>query len=146
MSQTALDRIKELEAKAAETIKEVESRASEEIRALRQGAVSELVKRISEAKQVLADLEVQYKALTGRDFSGNKIATSEAKPAKTGEYNQFASAEELAAVLKSAGGTLNRKGFNTAGYSLKSAVTFAKANPGLFSFEQKGPQGSVTLK
>ena len=138
MSVTALDKIKEIENKAAE-----------EIKALKQTAVSELVKsivvakeKLQEAKDYLGSLELEYKQLTGKDLQGNKV---EARAAK-GSYREFANSAELADTLRKNGGTLNRKGFNNAGYSLKSAIQLAKANPGEYEYTQTGPQGSVTLK
>jgi len=127
---------------ALDKIKEIENKAAEEIKALRQSAVTELVKKIAEAKETLAALEKQYSELTGRDFTGAKIV---AKSKNASGYQDFTGSEELEKLLQVSGGTLNRKGFNSAGYSLKSAIQIAKADPKTFSFEQKGPQGSVSL-
>jgi hypothetical protein len=53
----------------------------------------------------------------------------------------------LVELLKAAPGKrLSRKGFNDAGYGLKSAVTVAKASSKVFGFQQNGAQGEVWLK
>ena len=125
---------------ALDKIKEIEQRAQDEIKALRAGAVSEVVKKISEAKELLANLQQQYTELTGRDFSGKPVA-----PTK-GKYAEVTDPETLEKLLKQGGGKLNRKGFTDLGYSLKSALKVAKATPQRFAFTQKGPQGDVSLK
>lgn len=138
MSVTALDKIREIENKAAE-----------EIKVLKQTAVTELVKsivvakeKLQEARDFLSKLELDYRELTGKDFQGNKVEVRAPK----GNYREFSNSTELAELLRKSGGTLNRKGFNQAGYSLKSAIQLAKANPGEYEYTQTGPQGTVSLK
>ena len=61
MSLSALDKIKAIEEKAAQ-----------EIAALKAEAVSEVVKKLSEAKAVVAALEKEYEELTGKTVTGEK--------------------------------------------------------------------------
>ena len=61
MSLSALDKIKAIEEKAAK-----------EIAALKAEAVSEVVKKLSEAKAVVAALENEYEELTGKTVTGVK--------------------------------------------------------------------------
>jgi len=61
MSLSALDKIKAIEEKAAK-----------EIAALKAEAVSEVVKKLSEAKAVVAALEKEYEELTGKTVTGEK--------------------------------------------------------------------------
>jgi hypothetical protein len=62
MSQTALDKIKA-----------IEEEAQKKIAALKQEAVTELVKKIAEAKSVLSALEEEYSSLTGKTLKGDKV-------------------------------------------------------------------------
>lgn len=64
---------------ALEKINEIQERANAEILQLRREAVSEVVKKISETKATLAELEAQYIALTGKDLRGESAAAPEAK-------------------------------------------------------------------
>lgn len=79
MLQTALDKIKA-----------IEEEAQKKIAALKQEAVTELVKKIAEAKAVLSSLEAEYSSLTGKDLKGEKA---------TGTRRRL-SAEEKAALAE----------------------------------------------
>ena len=57
---------------ALEKIQAIQERASKEIEALKTEAVSEIAKKLSEAKSVVADLERQYEELTGKTVKGEK--------------------------------------------------------------------------
>jgi len=63
MSLSALDKIKELKEKTAK-----------DIAALTAEGVSELTKKISETKTILADYQRQYEELTGKPATGAKVA------------------------------------------------------------------------
>ncbi len=132
-----------MELSAFEKIREIQARADQEIKQLRQQAISEVVRRLSEAKELVKDLEIQYTSLTGKNLKGEAVTGSKSKPAK----KDFSSVEELTDVLtKAPGRKLNRKGFSVVGYSLKSAIGLARQNPKSFDFLRKGPQGEVWLK
>ena len=128
---------------ALEKIQEIQALADQEIKDLRQQAVSEVVRRLSEAKALVKELEAQYTQLTGKNLKGETVESSRARSVK----DSLSSPQELTAILQGAPGKrLNRKGINDAGFSLKSALTLAKASPNLFGWEQNGPQGEVWLK
>ena len=55
---------------ALEKIQAIQNRANREIESLKSEAVSDVVKRLSEAKSVVADLERQYEELTGKTVRG----------------------------------------------------------------------------
>src|SRR5674476_10121 len=55
-----------------EIIQEIQDRANKEIAALKTEAVSDLVKKISETKTLLADYQKQYEELTGKTVTGEK--------------------------------------------------------------------------
>jgi len=59
-------------ASAIEKIQAIQDRANREIEALKSEAVSDVVKRLSEAKSAVADLERQYEELTGKTVRGEK--------------------------------------------------------------------------
>lgn len=129
---------------ALEKIQEIQAKADQEIRELRQQAVSEVVRRLSEAKALVKELEAQYTQLTGKNLKGE--AVEGAKPSRSAKA-EFSGEKELAALLETAPNKrLNRKGINDAGFSLKSALLVAKSAPKVFGFEQNGPQGEVWLK
>lgn len=128
---------------ALEKIQEIQARADQEIKELRQQAISEVVRRLSEAKALVQELEAQYTSLTGKNLKGETVEAPKAKSAKA----EITSEQALTALLQGASGKrLNRKGINDAGFSLKSALTVAKSAPKVFGFEQNGPQGEVWLK
>lgn len=130
-------------ASALEKIQQIQAKADQEIKQLKEQAVSEVVRRLSEAKQLVKDLEAQYTGLTGKNLKGETVGSK--KPAIVREV--FTDPEGLTVALQKAPEKkLNRKGFSDAGYSLKSALAIAKKNPKTFGFEQNGPQGSVWLK
>jgi len=57
---------------ALEKIQAIQNRANREIESLKSEAVSDVVKRLSEAKSVVADLERQYEELTGKTVRGEQ--------------------------------------------------------------------------
>jgi hypothetical protein len=57
---------------ALEIIQEIQDRANKEIAALKAEAVSEIVKKISETKALLADYQKEYEELTGKTVTGEK--------------------------------------------------------------------------
>ncbi len=127
---------------AIEKIQEIQAKADQEIRELKQQAISEVVRRLSEAKELVRELESQYTALTGKDLRGETVV-----PKRVPRGAASIGARDLAGLLKNAPGKrLNRKGFIDAGFSLKSALIVAKADPETFGFQQNGPQGEVWLK
>lgn len=128
-----------------EKIKAIRERADKEIEAIKAEAVSEVVKRISETKELLASLQAEYGELTGKDFKGRRVrkATRGGSTSAKADVNDE---KELADILKKADGNrLNRKGFNDLGYNLRSAIKIAKSDK-KFGFSQNGPQGEVWLK
>lgn len=132
MALTALERIQEIQAKADQEIKE-----------LKQQAVSEVVRRLADAKQLVKDLEAEYIALTGKNLKGETATSKNFVSPK----NAFTTVERLKNVISTVSAKkLNRKGFSEAGYSLKSALAVAKDAPTIFGYEQNGAQGAVWLK
>lgn len=128
---------------ALEKIQEIQAKADQEIKELRQQAISEVVRRLSDAKALVKELEAQYTQLTGKNLRGETVESSKVKSSKA----EISSEQELVGLLQAAPGKrLNRKGINDAGFSLKSALTVAKAAPKVFAFEQNGPQGEIWLK
>ena len=69
MSLSALDKIKAIEEKAAQ-----------EIAALKAEAVSEVVKKLSDAKAAVVALEKEYEELTGKTVTGAKAARVRLSP------------------------------------------------------------------
>jgi hypothetical protein len=129
---------------ALEKIQEIQARADQEIRELRQQAISEVVRKLSEAKALVKELEAQYTQLTGKNLKGESVES--ARPARSPKA-ELTSEKELVELLETAPEKrLNRKGINEAGFSLKSALNIAKASPKVFGFAQNGPQGEVWLK
>ena len=129
---------------ALEKIQEIQARADQEIKELRQQAISEVVRKLSEAKALVKELEAQYTQLTGKNLKGESV---EAPKATRSAKADISSEQDLVELLQAAPGKrLNRKGINEAGFSLKSALSVAKASPKVFGFAQNGPQGEVWLK
>ena len=139
---------------ALEKYFERKQKQEEELKALEEEARRELVKQISAAKEVLADLRQKHIELTGVDLDGKppgstrtRKPSSVSTPRTTGPKADIDDAKELENLLKSAPNhKLNRKGINDAGYNLKSAIEIAKLNPKKFGQEQNRAQGSVWLK
>jgi len=61
-----------MSASALEKIQAIQNRANREIESLKSEAVSDVVKRLSEAKSAVADLERQYEELTGKTVRGEQ--------------------------------------------------------------------------
>lgn len=132
---------------ALEKIQEIQARAEQEIKELRQQAISEIVRKLSEAKALVKEYEAQYTQLTGKNLKGESVDSPSSAKAPRAAKADISSEQELASLLLSAPGKrLNRKGINDAGFNLKSALGVAKASPKLFGFAQNGPQGEVWLK
>jgi len=133
---------------ALEKIQEIQARAEQEIKELRQQAISEVVRKLSEAKALVKEYETQYTQLTGKNLRGESVesSSSSAKAPRAAKAD-VTSEQELLGLLQAAPGKrLNRKGINDAGYNLKSALGIAKSAPKVFGFAQNGPQGEVWLK
>jgi hypothetical protein len=134
---------------ALEKIQEIQARAEQEIKELRQQAISEVVRKLSEAKALVKEYEAQYTQLTGKNLKGESVESSASPSAKAPRALKadVTSEQELLGLLQAAPGKrLNRKGINDAGYNLKSALGVAKSAPKVFGFAQNGPQGEVWLK
>ena len=67
---------------ALEKIQEIQDRANKEIEALKSEAVSEIAKKLSEAKSVVLDLERQYEELTGKTVKGERAEVSRKRLSK----------------------------------------------------------------
>jgi sigma54-dependent transcription regulator len=127
---------------ALERIKTIREKAEKEVEAIKAEAVSELSKRIGEAREHLRSLETEYAQLTGKTVRGQRVL----RKSEGGVKADFGSEKELEDLLKSADGhRINRKAINDAGFNLKSAMTVAMANQKRFGFQQKGAQGEVWL-
>lgn len=133
---------------ALEKIQEIQARAEQEIKELRQQAISEVVRKLSEAKALVKEYETQYTQLTGKNLRGESVeSSSPSAKAPRAAKADVTSEQELLGLLEAAPGKrLNRKGINDAGYNLKSALGIAKSAPKVFGFAQNGPQGEVWLK
>ena len=59
---------------ALEKIQAIQDKANKEIELLKSEAISEIAKKLSEAKSVVADLQRQYEELTGKTVSGDKVS------------------------------------------------------------------------
>jgi|GEM_PF-5278867 hypothetical protein len=129
---------------ALEKIQEIQARAEQEIKELRQQAISEVVRKLAEAKALVKELEAQYTQLTGKNLKGESVDAS--RPARSSKPDIGSERELIELLQKAPGKRLNRKGINDAGYNLKSALAIAKASPKTFGFSQNGPQGEVWLK
>ncbi|MDR3401121.1 MAG: hypothetical protein P4L99_01380 [Chthoniobacter sp.] len=128
---------------ATEKIRKILADAQAEADKLKAEAMAELKEKLKAAQNVARSIEMEIEELTGKAPKAGKRFGGVIGNAK----NSFADSKELKALLAKADGKkLNRKGFNDAGYSLKSALQIAKADKATFGHEQNGPQGSVWLK
>ena len=84
---------------ALEKIQAIQDRANKEIEALKSEAVSEVVKKLSEAKSVVADLQQQYEELTGKTVKGEK---SELSRKRLSEEQKAALIVSVTEIIKSA--------------------------------------------
>jgi|GEM_PF-6805318 len=91
MSQSALDKIKA-----------IEENAVKEIAALKAEAVSEVVKKISETKTLLANYQKEYEELTGKTVTGAKAARVRLSPEQSA-----ALVTTVEAIIKSASGGIS---------------------------------------
>jgi vacuolar-type H+-ATPase subunit E/Vma4 len=60
---------------ALSKIQEIQDKADKQIEALKSEAISEIAKKLAEAKSVVADLQRQYEELTGKTVHGEKAGT-----------------------------------------------------------------------
>jgi len=111
---------------------------------------SQLAEALQERRAVLvaelANLDRELALLNGKPASKSegkrrgrppKAARKRAGRPRKAKTGAFADTGELKSLLSKADGKrLNRKGFNDAGYSLKSAIAIAKVNPSAFGHEQ----------
>jgi flagellar biosynthesis chaperone FliJ len=67
---------------ALEKIQAIQDKANKEIESLKAEAVSDVVRKLSEAKTVVSDLERQYEELTGRTVRGEKAGVSRKRLSK----------------------------------------------------------------
>ena len=84
---------------ALEKIQAIQDKANKEIELLKSEAISEIAKKLSEAKSVVADLQRQYEELTGKTVSGDKVL-SVRKRLSTSEKTALAS--KVLEIIKSA--------------------------------------------
>ena len=76
-----------MSASALEKIQAIQDRANKEIESLKAEALSDVVKKLSEAKTAVADLERQYEELTGKTVRGEKVARKRlSKEQKEGRF------------------------------------------------------------
>ncbi|HEY5814643.1 MAG TPA: hypothetical protein VIT23_18560 [Terrimicrobiaceae bacterium] len=132
---------------ALEKIKAIREKAEKEVEAIKSEAVSELSKRIGEAREHLRGLEAEYTELTGRNVRGERVGRRGGSDGTRTPKADFGSDRELVDLLKGAPNQkMSRRALNEAGYSLASAIAKAKEDPKKFGFEQNKAQGSVWLK
>jgi flagellar biosynthesis chaperone FliJ len=67
---------------ALEKIQAIQDKASKEIEALKSEAISDVVRKLSEAKSVVSDLERQYEELTGKTVKGEKAGVTRKRLSK----------------------------------------------------------------
>jgi len=133
-SLSALERIRKIQDDAAAEIAKLTDDAVTALKEERKG----LLDQVKKLDKEIAELTGKAPKTGGGKIFGGVIGNGKAS---------IADAKELKALLSKADGKkLNRKGINDAGYSLKSALAIAKADPKTFAFEQNGPQGTVSLK
>jgi hypothetical protein len=131
---------------ALERIKAIREKAEKEVEAIKAEAVSELSKRIGEAREHLRSLEAEYTELTGKTVRGERVSSKASRSDGSPKAN-FGNERELEDLLKGIDGhRATRKLINNKGFNLRSAMNIAKGNPKKFGFQQKGPQGEVWLK
>jgi hypothetical protein len=83
-----------MELNALDKIKLIQEKADKEIEALKQEAITGLCKRISETKDQLSKLQLEYEQLTGKTVTGHKAETIRRRLTKE---------EKTALVIKVAG-------------------------------------------
>ena len=83
-----------MELNALDKIKLIQEKADKEIEALKQEAITGLCKRISETKDQLAKLQLEYEQLTGKTVTGHK-----AEPTR----KRLTQEEKASLVIKVAG-------------------------------------------
>lgn len=82
---------------ALEKIAAIQEKAAKEIEALKSEAISDVAKKLSEAKAVVADLENQYYDLTGKTLKGEKGKRIRLTPDQKAEL-----IEKVEQIIKSA--------------------------------------------
>lgn len=82
---------------ALEKIAAIQEKAAKEIEALKSEAISDVAKKLSEAKALVADLENQYYDLTGKTTKGEKAKRIRLTPEQKAEL-----IEKVERIIKSA--------------------------------------------
>ena len=84
---------------ALEKIQAIQDKANKEIELLKSEAISEIAKKLSEAKSVVADLQRQYEELTGKTVSGDKVLSVRKRLSSS---QKTALASKVLEIIKSA--------------------------------------------
>jgi len=126
-----------------ELIDEIRAKADAEISKLKTEALAELEDKRKAALATVRGIEDAIAELTGKSTRAKRGSGGSPKAG----HPDVASPATLRSLLnKAEGKRLNRKGFNDAGYNLRSALALAKADEKTFGYKQNGPQGEVWLK
>ncbi len=114
---------------ALQKIQEIQAKAEKEIAALKAEAVTDLAKRLSEAKEAVADLQRQYEELTGKTVTGEKAASGTRKRLSAADKNALV--DRCADIIKSADGISMGDIVAKAGESLSAVRDAVSKVPGL---------------
>jgi len=112
-----------------EKIQEIQAKAQKEIAALKAEAVTELAKRLSEAKAAVADLQRQYEELTGKTVTGEKAASGTRK--RLSAADKTALVASCADIIKSANGISMGDIVDKAGESVSAVRDAVSKVPGV---------------
>jgi len=117
---------------ALEQIAAIQAKADADIAALKQQAVSDLARKLSEARELVKSLESQYESLTGKTVSGEKAGgtrrrlTSEQKEVLTSRIKAILESSrggiKLSALVAQTGESANavRSSIKALGSSVKT--------------------------
>jgi len=114
---------------ALQKIQEIQAKAEKEIAALKAEAVTDLAKRLSEAKEAVADLQRQYEELTGKTVTGEKAVSGTRK--RLSAADKTALVERCAEIIKSADGIAMGDIVDRAGESVSAVRDAVSKVPGL---------------
>lgn len=114
---------------ALQKIQEIQAKAENEIAALKSEAITDLAKRLSEAKEAVADLQRQYEELTGKTVTGEKAASGTRKRLSAADKNALV--DRCADIIKSADGISMGDIVAKAGESLSAVRDAVSKVPGL---------------
>jgi len=114
---------------ALQKIQEIQAKAEKEIAALKAEAVTDLAKRLSEAKEAVADLQRQYEELTGKTVTGEKAVSGTRK--RLSAADKTALVERCAEIIKSADGIAMGDIVDRAGESVSVVRDAVSKVPGL---------------